>query len=180
MLIFVYEKNRPLLLAKGVHDSGCLFRVFIRYQHYKCFRCVWLWVVTIPEDHVSEYFGCEDQSFHFSVSYNKDFEWIQHYNDVIISPTASQITSLTIAYSTVYAGADQRKHQSSASLAFVRGIHRWPVNSPHKGPVTRKVFPFDDVNMNILWMAHTLTMINLLIGLSCGMQIHQWTWSYLD
>ena len=43
--------------------------------------------------------------------------------------------------------ADQRKHQSSASLAFVRGIHRWPVNSPHKRPVTRKMFPFDDIIM---------------------------------
>ena len=60
---------------------------------------------------------------------------------------ASQITSLTVVYSTVYSGGDQRKHQSSASLAFVRGIHRWPVNSPHKGPVTRKMFPFDDVIM---------------------------------
>ena len=60
---------------------------------------------------------------------------------------ASQITSLTIVYSNVHSGADQRKHQSSASLAFVRGIHRWPVNSPHKGPVTRKMFPFDDVIM---------------------------------
>ena len=38
-----------------------------------------------------------------------------------------------------------KKHQSSVSLAYVRGIHRWPVNSPHKGPVTRKIFPFDDV-----------------------------------
>ena len=46
-------------------------------------------------------------------------------------------------------GADQRKHQSSASLAFVRGIHRWPVNSPHKGPVTRKMFPFDDVILGV-------------------------------
>ena len=72
-----------------------------------------------------------------------------HYNDVIMSTIASQITSLTIVYSTVYSGADQRKHQSSASLAFVRGIHRWPVNSPHKGPVTRKMFPFDDVIMAI-------------------------------
>ena len=53
---------------------------------------------------------------------------------------ASQITGLAIVYSTIYSGADQRKHQSSASLAFVRGIHRWPVNSPHKGPVTRKWF----------------------------------------
>ena len=60
---------------------------------------------------------------------------------------ASQITSLTIVYSTVYSDADQNKHQSSASLAFVRGIHRGPVNSPHKGPVTRKMFPFDDVIM---------------------------------
>ena len=64
-----------------------------------------------------------------------------------MSAMSSQITSFTIVYSTVYSGADQRKHQSSASLAFVRGIHRWPVNSPHKGPVTRKMFPFDDVIM---------------------------------
>ena len=61
---------------------------------------------------------------------------------------ASLITSLTIVYSTVYSGTDHRKHQSSASLAFVRGIHRWPVNSSHKGPVTRKMFPFDDVIMD--------------------------------
>ena len=57
---------------------------------------------------------------------------------------ASQITSLTIIYSTVYSGADHRKHKISASLAFVWGIHRGPVNSPHKWPVTRKMFPFDD------------------------------------
>ena len=71
-----------------------------------------------------------------------------HYIDVIMSTTASQITSLAIVYSAVYSGADQRKHQSSASLAFVRGNHRWPVNFPHKGPVTRKMFPFDDVIMS--------------------------------
>ena len=63
---------------------------------------------------------------------------------------ASQITSLTIVHSTVYSDADQRKHQSSASLAFVRGMHRWPMNSPHKWPVTRKMFPFDDVVMIML------------------------------
>ena len=60
---------------------------------------------------------------------------------------ASQITSLTIVYSAVYSGADQTKHQRSMSLAFERGIHRGPVNSPHKWPVTRKIFPFDDVIM---------------------------------
>ena len=66
-----------------------------------------------------------------------------------MSLMASQITSLTIVYSTVYSGADQRKLQSSASLAFVREIHRGPVNSPHKRPVTRKMFPFDDVIMSL-------------------------------
>ena len=65
-----------------------------------------------------------------------------------MSVIASQITSLTIVYSTVYPGVDQSKHQSSASLAFVWGIHRRPVNSPHKWPVTRKFFPFDDVIMS--------------------------------
>ena len=63
---------------------------------------------------------------------------------------ASQITSLTIVYSTVYWGANQRKHQSSASLTFVRRNHRWPVNSLHKWPVTRKMFPFDDVILQIV------------------------------
>ena len=58
---------------------------------------------------------------------------------------ASQITCLANVYSTVYSGADQWKYKSS--LVFVRGIHRRPVNSPHKGPVTRKMFPFDDVIM---------------------------------
>ena len=70
-----------------------------------------------------------------------------HYGDVTMRTIASQITSLTIVYSIVYSDADQRKHQGSASLAFVRGIHRGPVNSPRKWPVTRKMFPFDDVIM---------------------------------
>ena len=60
---------------------------------------------------------------------------------------ASQIISLTIVYSILYSDADQRKHESSALLAFVRGIHRGPVNSLHKWPVTRKMFPLDDVIM---------------------------------
>ena len=66
---------------------------------------------------------------------------------------ASQITSLTSVYSVVYSDADQRKHQSSASLAFVWGIHRGPVNSPHKWPVTRKMFPFDDVIMSVRYIS---------------------------
>ena len=74
-----------------------------------------------------------------------EISWYSHYSDVIMGTIASQITSLTIVHSTVYSDADQRKHQSSASLAFVRRIHRWPVNSPQKWPVTRKKFRFDDV-----------------------------------
>ena len=71
----------------------------------------------------------------------------QNYNDVTMRAMASQITGVSIVYSIVGSGADQIRHQSSASLAFVWGIHRWPVNSPHKGRVTRKMFPFDDVIM---------------------------------
>ena len=90
-----------------------------------------------------------------------------HYGNVIMGTMWSQITSLTIVYSTDYSDADQRKHQSSVSLAFVRGIHRRPGNSPHKWPVTRKMFPFHDVIMissmlfNWLVPCHTLTKENI-------------------
>ena len=60
---------------------------------------------------------------------------------------AAQITSVFIVYPIVSSGTDQRKQHSSASLAFERGIHRGPVNSPHRRPVTRKMSPFDDVIM---------------------------------
>ena len=76
---------------------------------------------------------------------------------------ASQITSLTIVYSTVYSGADKRIHQSSASLAFVRGIHRGPANSPHKWPVTRKMFPFHDVIMRSLTF-YSLLSFNVILS----------------
>ena len=93
--------------------------------------------------------------------------WIAHYNDIILGVIASQITSLTIVFSTVYSGADRRKHQSSASLAFVQGIHRGPVNSPHKWPVTRKMFPFDDVIV-------VLISFHFIIA---GQRISSWLWS---
>ena len=70
---------------------------------------------------------------------------IHQPHECIFKRVYIQITSLT----SVYSGTDQRKHQSSLSLAFVRGIHRWPMNSPHKGPVTRKLFLFDDVIMTL-------------------------------
>ena len=93
----------------------------------------------------------------------KSAQWMysrfwQHYCDAMMGVMASQIT--TIVYSTVNSGSDQRKHQSSAPLAFVQGIHRWPMNSPHKRPVTRKMFPFDDVIMD------------------CFLKIMQWMYSW--
>ena len=89
------------------------------------------------------------------MSFKPDFQMIArersyHYNDVKMGTIASKITSLTIVYSIVYSDADQRKHQSPASLAFVWGIHRGPVNYPHTWTVTRKFFPFNDVIM-IRW-----------------------------
>ena len=79
-----------------------------------------------------------------------------YYNDVIMGTTASQITSLALVYLAVYSGADKKKtHQSSASLAFVRGIHRGPVNSIHKWPVMRKMVPFDGVIMTFMHILDT-------------------------
>ena len=89
---------------------------------------------------------------------------LRHYNDVIMGAITSQITSLIIVYSTVYSDADQRKHQSSASLAFVRGIHRGPVNSPHKWPITRKMFPFDDVIMEYPNVRASVVAIHSQLG----------------
>ena len=72
---------------------------------------------------------------------------IHHYSNVIMGAMASQITSLSIVCSTVSLGADQRKHQNSASLAFVRGYHQWLVNSPHKGSSNAE-------NVFIWWRHH--------------------------
>ena len=96
---------------------------------------------------------------------------VLHYGDIIMGAIASQITRLTIVYSTVYSDADQRKHKSSASLAFVRGIHR----GPHKWPITRKMFSFDDVIMGRLrspqhvpmmrstWATHLLYLSTVIL-----------------
>ena len=91
----------------------------------------------------------------------------KHSNDIIMGAMASQITSLSIVYSTVYSRRTSKEHQSSASLAVVRGIHSWPVNSPHKGPVTRKVFPFDDVIIEWSDNFPNKTSMWLLVAFSC-------------
>ena len=97
-----------------------------------------------------------------------------HYSDVIMGAMASQITSFAIVYSTVYTGADQRKHQSSASLAFVRGIHRGPVNSSHKWLVMRKMFPFDGVIMCIVIAKQQPGDRTSSSGISCYQHQKDW------
>ena len=89
----------------------------------------------------------KNEKWAWHLSHNRNEKHKSHYNDAIRSAMASQITSLAIIYSTVCSAVYQRKHQRSASLAFVRGIHWWPVNSLHKWSVTCKMFPFDDVIM---------------------------------
>ena len=92
---------------------------------------------------------------------------LYHYNDVIMSAVASEIKILPIVYSTVDLGTDERKHQSSAPLAFVRWIHRWPVNSPHKGPVTRKMFPSDDAIITlVVWIMEPVS--------TCIIELRDW------
>ena len=91
---------------------------------------------------------------------------------VTMSTMASQITSIMIFYSTVYSGADQRKHQSSEALAFVRGIHQWPVNSAHKGPVARTMFP-----PHISWRHDVIEVcpVDNRVQLAIGQyQLRQW------
>ena len=78
-----------------------------------------------------------------------------HYHDVIMSTITSQITSLTVVYSIVYSDADQRKHQSSASLAFVWGIHRGRWIPRTKGQLRGKCFHL----MTSSWYQYTLIIL---------------------
>ena len=78
----------------------------------------------------------------------------KHYSDVIINANVSHITGVSNVYSTVCSGAGQRNEQISASLAFMRGIQRWQMNYPRKGPVTRKMFPFNDGHHEYIYIAY--------------------------
>ena len=129
-----------------------------------CYACIWYSVKRVLSHYIplcpSVYIGVK-YVYKIADSWHQLADiWPTHYDDVVMGAIASLITSLTIVYSTVYSDADQRKHQSSPSLVFVWGIHRGLVNSPHKWPVTRKMFPFDDVIMShmdgILILDHLL------------------------
>ena len=107
----------------------------------------WLSVLGLKLIHVSErgtgiiqYSPCIPPTVLFSLFGVWPLQWLHSGRDGVSNHRR------LIVYSTVCSGTDQRKHQSSASLALVRGIHRWLMNSPHKGPITRKMFPFDRIN----------------------------------
>ena len=128
MLLMAYDKR-----TRNVHTNfTLLYFVVLQNNRLMCFplcQCSYIHYIQLTE--------------HGTYAF-ETFLAIDHYNDVIMGTIAFQIISLTIVYSTVYSDAD---HQSSASLAFVRVIHPGLVISPHKWPVTRKMFPFDDVIM---------------------------------
>ena len=140
----VSHHNHLLLSTQG--DGWCVF-----------WLCVFRAVAQLPQ-------ASHQVVLVFSGMLNLSMEGM-HYGDVIMGAIASQITSLTIVNSTVYSDADQRKHQSSASLAFVWGIHRGSVNSSQKWPVTRKMFPFDDVIMNRA--CHVVVIARTTVRLFC-------------
>ena len=135
------------LAIPNLQRCNCLnFEIDKLFYHMRYIACNYLFMLGLKLIHVSKKDPMETAP-HSPSPANKFAMSICHYNDVITSTMASQITGPTIVCSTVYSRCRTKRHQSSASLAFVRGIHWWPVNSPHKGPVTRKMFPFDDVIM---------------------------------
>ena len=190
------ELNRIKLLQQvkpnqaNINEAGS-FDYLIKIHWNVVYYIVVLCIATLYISHIHlfiweiisvvQIWSLSDRGSRMKVFWNKCAEmclwyWhltvILHYNDVIMGSMASQITSLTFGYSAVYSGADQRKHQSSVSLAFVRGIHRGPVNSPHKWPVTRKMFLFDDVIMCDTKLKNDL--------LSVVVYIQQLTWKLVD
>ena len=119
------------------------------YCNFIVLILIWNWT---PYEQQKVWWNCLPWlwTVHIFISH---FSW-SHYSDGIMGAVASQITSLTIVYSTVHAGADQRKHQSSASLAFVHGIHRWPVNSPAQ-------MASNTENISIWWCCHVAKLQDL-------------------
>ena len=126
----------------------------VRFSYYQVTYCEWKYGVLFviidtnpPAMQIKKKTSWRLETFSQTPGVGSNLPLPAFNNDVIMSAMASQISGLPTVCPTVCLGADQRRHQSSASLAFVRGIHRLPVDSPHNGPVTGKMFSFDDVIM---------------------------------
>ena len=99
-------------------------------------------------------------------SYLNALQWFY-----MMTAVASQIISVSIVCSTVCSGADQRKHQRFASLTFVSHFHPHPTP---KGPVTRTIFPLNDINMSMLFK---FNMQNSSLCTRCGIAIRRISWN---
>ena len=162
LYIFIQENAFENVLRNGVHfvSTSMFWPSQFPYTNYRLYIDFYRDVmgdmrITAPEPVDYTWNGhYKDNREPYRIATETDAAYTDcanHFDDVVMGAMASQITIITIVYSIVYSGTDQRKYQSSVSLAFVRGIHRRPVNSPHKGPVTRKMFPSDDVIMSVTW-----------------------------
>ena len=132
-----FPSHRPVMQGFDVFFDLCLYKWLSKHS-----RCWWFETPSRPL-----WRHCNDKWNMGVVGTPIGASGWWHYNDIIMSAMASQIIRVSSAYSTVCSDVDQRKHQSSASLAFVREIHLWPVNSPPKGSLKREKFPVDGVTM---------------------------------
>ena len=144
-MLVMFLIGKYLIYTWFCFDSFCLDGNFLS------FIIIWYGLYTlILQDHITSTASGVTQVYRPIQNTTK--VWAMHYIDVIMTTMASQITSLTVVYSTVYSDADQRKHQSSASLAFVWGIHRdWWIPRT-KGQLRGKCFHF----MTSSWCAYFL------------------------
>ena len=129
-----------------VSRCGCVHLFWMLYTYY--LRIVsWCNGNTVHRVGSPNYCGISVTKVHIEISIWQYVWVLHHYSDVITSAMASQTTGVSIVYSTVCSGIDQRKHQSYVSLAFVRGMQHWPMISLHKGTVAWKMLSFHDVIM---------------------------------
>ena len=152
-LICVWIKD--LVNNRGAGD-------LIRYRAHYDVIVMNAWIPEQNDRHLADDTFSNEIRWMEMYEFRIEFHWT-HYNDVVMGAMASQIISLTIVYSTVYSRCRSKKHQSSASLAFVRRIDRWPVNSPHKGQVTRKMFSLMTSSCRLNTIIATLGPISLTI-----------------
>ena len=149
-IIQLHKGNLPVKYSSN-HIQTCIrgYQMVLGHDNWPNYCFTLITSVTIPINFTNDNklltYTCVRGVRLTSWVWTISFKSYHHYSDVRMSETASLITSVSAVCSTVGSGADQRTQQSFASLVFVRGIHRWPVDSPHKGPVMRNIFPFDGV-----------------------------------
>ena len=143
------DENDKIIFCSGIdacnHASSIFTTIYLRFYWIYLFRkssSISTWI----------YVSLNYVMFGTSKTYSL-LPWVvtNHYDDVIMGAIAFQITSLTIVSSTAYSDADQRKHQSSASLAFVQRIHREAGEFPALWQMASdaEISPFNDVIIKI-------------------------------